>query len=159
VVLLRANDIEPPPVISPVSGAIVDLDDNDECLKHYLDAQQLEQELRQFKARLRDAVWSRTEATEQKTRHVVGRRYQASIVAKDPEPQQPVLRQILRHFPDAAKQVIVPASYRVDAVQWKKMKSTSSQCEDYIAVKNMVHEAINSGTVPPPYITKILPVE
>jgi len=156
---LLASDIEPQPLISPVNGALVDDRDHDEMLRAYQDAIDLENQLRAFKARVRDQLWASTVGGESKTRHILGRRFQASIVEQDPTPNATVLRQIIRHFPQAAAKVVVPSGYRIDKQQWKKMQATASQCEDFNAVKHMVQEAINSGTVPPPRITKISEVQ
>jgi hypothetical protein len=152
---ILASDLQPDPVVSPVNGALVDMESSDEKLRAYKDAEELERQLRSFKARLRDSLWSETVETESKTRHILGKRYEASIVEQDAKPNGTVLRQIIRHFPEAAAKVVVPNGYRLDKQQWKKMLATSSQCDDFNAVKNMVQEAVNSGTVPPPRITKI----
>ncbi|WP_013626571.1 hypothetical protein [Rubinisphaera brasiliensis] len=148
-------DIDPGPMVSPATGALVNRDDNDELLMAFKDAEDLEKDLRRFKAQIRDTLWSRTVDGGTKTRHIEGRKVSATLVEQDPSPNTTVLKQILRSFPDAAKNVIVPSGYRVDKTQWKKMQATASQCDDFNAVKNMVVEAFNSGSTPPPRITKL----
>ena len=70
---LLASDIEPQPLISPVNGALVDDRDHDEMLRAYQDAIDLENQLRAFKARVRDQLWASTVGGESKTRHILGR--------------------------------------------------------------------------------------
>lgn len=115
-------DIDPGPMVSPATGALVNRDDNDELLMAFKDAEDLEKDLRRFKAQIRDTLWSRTVDGGTKTRHIEGRKVSATLVEQDPSPNTTVLKQILRSFPDAAKNVIVPSGYRVDKTQWKKCR-------------------------------------